>query len=511
MPKFIESALQSLLNDSPKIYNFRTDPEDNSIARERRAFLNDPVNIEKNVAHLMRSNLPMDKQVKIGYGSDLAKFNKAFPSDDPRATLGSKIMEESNFAIQAYPNMHPQEVINKVYQKNIEENRPSIYKYLDSAQKGFLGIPFTGKTLGKNLTPIEGYEKYLQDKEEYQRNNINFDEMTSVGGAAMLGGIPAVAKMFLEPMAAKQGAGMAVRGLAKAAGMLTSNVAKAIPNPLLRVGLTALAAVPEFWAFELAGQLATKNDIMKEQPWYVKMPVEFAAGGAAFGGMSKVIGKGFEKVFAKEVALKGAGDVVATNPALKNVLDFDATRNAYNVAKAEKFKYIEDALSEFEGTVAKPKDGISMNRFYDDAVNIANQTGKSMSEAVKEVVTPAGIADNKAAGVFDSLIKDSERNALAELRSRMITGGKDILPKLEEPIVKEGFNPNIGRMQQMLKSQEKLESSVRGALDDSIVKEMSKIDKVADNKIKMTLTDDVVPDIVSTGTKGAPKVKVKGL
>ena len=40
---------------------------------------------------------------------------------------------------------------------------------------------------------------------------------------------------------------------------------------------------------------------------------------------------------------------------------------------------------------------------------------------------------------------------------------------------------------------------------------MSKIDKVADNKIKMTLTDDVVPEVVTTGTKGSPKVKVKTL
>jgi hypothetical protein len=401
--------------------------EENRLERERQMFMSNPNRVEQIVSALSKQYVPFKKQEKLSYGSNLAKVDAAIPSDDPRKGMGSKVLEESNLAIFLQPDKHPLEVIKNVYDQNVEERKVATYKYLDQAQKPFLGIPFTGKTVGKDVATMPGYEEYRKKKEEYDKTHFSLDEMSTPQAAAFQGSVLAGMGMVAEKLGAKS-------KVARVIAKVLPTAFKEVRNPMLRLGLTAAAAIPEFWAFEGVHQLVSKSDQLKDQPEIVKQGAGMVAGALSMGAVSRGIAKYSEAKAAATIARNTA----ATNPTIDTLLEADTANKKVGSALAiiEKgtklndkgwweagpssvFKNVKEAGTGAVAAAAKPRVSEEMV----DRILGAAAKGEPIEQAAGRIVNQDKLLttlDNiKGKKFFDSLVSDKNDAEALRLRNRL--------------------------------------------------------------------------------------------
>lgn len=403
-----------------------SDSEDRRLERERMMFSSDPNKVETIVSHLMKDYVPDKSKEKLAMSPTLAKVEAAMPSDDPRRGMGSKIMAESTIGIAANPDKHPLEVIKEIYDRNVEERKKATYTYLEDKEKGFLGLPgtgtslFTGSVIGKKYANMPGYDEYKQKKDEYNRTHFTLDEFSSPQSAAALGGMLTAIGVGAEKLSTSAGT---IGKVARVAAKFLPTGFKAIPNPLLRVGLTALASIPEFWAFEGIHQAVTKAPGMEDVPELPKQVLGFMAGGAGMSQLSKGIAKRIDKWGEARYAANDAVNKMMQDPSLKNVVDsFDKER--YMKKSAELFQ---DDFS-MRGTpgsaaakVGSSKAKISMEQM--SRIEGKINEGLHVEDAVGQVLTEdklLGALDAvKTNKFFDELLKSSADKQEKALKNRL--------------------------------------------------------------------------------------------
>jgi hypothetical protein len=403
-----------------------SDSEDRRLERERMMFSSDPNKVETIVSHLMKDYVPDKSKEKLAMSPTLAKVEAAMPSDDPRRGMGSKIMAESTIGIAANPDKHPLEVIKEIYDRNVEERKKATYTYLEDKEKGFLGLPgtgtslFTGSVIGKKYANMPGYDEYKQKKDEYNRTHFTLDEFSSPQSAAALGGMLTAIGVGAEKLGTSAGT---IGKVARVAAKFLPTGFKAIPNPLLRVGLTALASIPEFWAFEGIHQAVTKAPGMEDVPELPKQVLGFMAGGAGMSQLSKGIAKRIDKWGEARYAANDAVNKMMQDPSLKNVVDsFDKER--YMKKSAELFQ---DDFS-MRGTpgsaaakVGSSKAKISMEQM--SRIEGKINEGLHVEDAVGQVLTEdklLGALDAvKTNKFFDELLKSSADKQEKALKNRL--------------------------------------------------------------------------------------------
>lgn len=403
-----------------------SDSEDRRLERERMMFSSDPNKVETIVSHLMKDYVPDKSKEKLAMSPTLAKVEAAMPSDDPRRGMGSKIMAESTIGIAANPDKHPLEVIKEIYDRNVEERKKVTYTYLEDKEKGFLGLPgtgtslFTGSVIGKKYANMPGYDEYKQKKDEYNRTHFTLDEFSSPQSAAALGGMLTAIGVGAEKLGTSAGT---IGKVARVAAKFLPTGFKAIPNPLLRVGLTALASIPEFWAFEAAGQVIKKNPLTENMSDLQKEVLGMVGGGAVMSKVSRGIAKEINKWGAAKYKATEATNKMLEDPSMKNVADFFDS-DAYMKKSAELFQ---DDFS-MRGTpgsaaakVGSSKAKISMEQMsrIEEKIN----EGLHVEDAVGQVLTEdklLGALDAvKTNKFFDELLKSSADKQEKALKNRL--------------------------------------------------------------------------------------------
>jgi len=403
-----------------------SDSEDRRLERERMMFSSDPNKVETIVSHLMKDYVPDKSKEKLAMSPTLAKVEAAMPSDDPRRGMGSKIMAESTIGIAANPDKHPLEVIKEIYDRNVEERKKATYTYLEDKEKGFLGLPgtgtslFTGSVIGKKYANMPGYDEYKQKKDEYNRTHFTLDEFSSPQSAAALGGILTAIGVGAEKLGTSAGT---IGKVARVAAKFLPTGFKAIPNPLLRVGLTALASIPEFWAFEGIHQAVTKAPGMEDVPELPKQVLGFIAGGAGMSQLSKGIAKRIDKWGKARYAANDAVNKMMQDPSLKNVVDsFDKER--YMKKSAELFQ---DDFS-MRGTpgsaaakVGSSKAKISMEQMsrIEGKINEGLQVEDAVGQVLTEDKLLGALDAVKTNKFFDELLKSSADKQEKALKNRL--------------------------------------------------------------------------------------------
>jgi len=403
-----------------------SDSEDRRLERERMMFSSDPNKVETIVSHLMKDYVPDKSKEKLAMSPTLAKVEAAMPSDDPRRGMGSKIMAESTIGIAANPDKHPLEVIKEIYDRNVEERKKATYTYLEDKEKGFLGLPgtgtslFTGSVIGKKYANMPGYDEYKQKKNEYNRTHFTLDEFSSPQSAAALGGILTAIGVGAEKLGTSAGT---IGKVARVAAKFLPTGFKAIPNPLLRVGLTALASIPEFWAFEGIHQAVTKAPGMEDVPELPKQVLGFIAGGAGMSQLSKGIAKRIDKWGEARYAANDAVNKMMQDPSLKNVVDsFDKER--YMKKSAELFQ---DDFS-MRGTpgsaaakVGSSKAKISMEQMsrIEGKINEGLQVEDAVGQVLTEDKLLGALDAVKTNKFFDELLKSSADKQEKALKNRL--------------------------------------------------------------------------------------------
>jgi hypothetical protein len=403
-----------------------SDSEDRRLERERMMFSSDPNKVETIVSHLMKDYVPDKSKEKLAMSPTLAKVEAAMPSDDPRRGMGSKIMAESTIGIAANPDKHPLEVIKEIYDRNVEERKKATYTYLEDKEKGFLGLPgtgtslFTGSVIGKKYANMPGYDEYKQKKDEYNRTHFTLDEFSSPQSAAALGGILTAIGVGAEKLGTSAGT---IGKVARVAAKFLPTGFKAIPNPLLRVGLTALASIPEFWAFEGIHQAVTKAPGMEDVPELPKQVLGFIAGGAGMSQLSKGIAKRIDKWGEARYAANDAVNKMMQDPSLKNVVDsFDKER--YMKKSAELFQ---DDFS-MRGTpgsaaakVGSSKAKISMEQMsrIEGKINEGLQVEDAVGQVLTEDKLLGALDAVKTNKFFDELLKSSADKQEKALKNRL--------------------------------------------------------------------------------------------
>lgn len=403
-----------------------SDSEDRRLERERMMFSSDPNKVETIVSHLMKDYVPDKSKEKLAMSPTLAKVEAAMPSDDPRRGMGSKIMAESTIGIAANPDKHPLEVIKEIYDRNVEERKKATYTYLEDKEKGFLGLPgtgtslFTGSVIGKKYANMPGYDEYKQKKNEYNRTHFTLDEFSSPQSAAALGGILTAIGVGAEKLGTSAGT---IGKVARVAAKFLPTGFKAIPNPLLRVGLTALASIPEFWAFEGIHQAVTKAPGMEDVPELPKQVLGLIAGGAGMSQLSKGIAKRIDKWGEARYAANDAVNKMMQDPSLKNVVDsFDKER--YMKKSAELFQ---DDFS-MRGTpgsaaakVGSSKAKISMEQMsrIEGKINEGLQVEDAVGQVLTEDKLLGALDAIKTNKFFDELLKSSADKQEKALKNRL--------------------------------------------------------------------------------------------
>lgn len=403
-----------------------SDSEDRRLERERMMFSSDPNKVETIVSHLMKDYVPDKSKEKLAMSPTLAKVEAAMPSDDPRRGMGSKIMAESTIGIAANPDKHPLEVIKEIYDRNVEERKKATYTYLEDKEKGFLGLPgtgtslFTGSVIGKKYANMPGYDEYKQKKDEYNRTHFTLDEFSSPQSAAALGGMLTAIGVGAEKLSTSAGT---IGKVARVAAKFLPTGFKAIPNPLLRVGLTALASIPEFWAFEGIHQAVTKAPGMEDVPELPKQVLGFMAGGAGMSQLSKGIAKRIDKWGEARYAANDAVNKMMQDPSLKNVVDsFDKER--YMKKSAELFQ---DDFS-MRGTpgsaaakVGSSKAKISMEQMsrIEGKINEGLQVEDAVGQVLTEDKLLGALDAVKTNKFFDELLKSSADKQEKALKNRL--------------------------------------------------------------------------------------------
>ncbi len=403
-----------------------SDSEDRRLERERMMFSSDPNKVETIVSHLMKDYVPDKSKEKLAMSPTLAKVEAAMPSDDPRRGMGSKIMAESTIGIAANPDKHPLEVIKEIYDRNVEERKKATYTYLEDKEKGFLGLPgtgtslFTGSVIGKKYANMPGYDEYKQKKDEYNRTHFTLDEFSSPQSAAALGGILTAIGVGAEKLGTSAGT---IGKVARVAAKFLPTGFKAIPNPLLRVGLTALASIPEFWAFEGIHQAVTKAPGMEDVPELPKQVLGFIAGGAGMSQLSKGIAKRIDKWGEARYAANDAVNKMMQDPSLKNVVDsFD--KEGYMKKSAELFQ---DDFS-MRGTpgsaaakVGSSKAKISMEQMsrIEGKINEGLQVEDAVGQVLTEDKLLGALDAVKTNKFFDELLKSSADKQEKALKNRL--------------------------------------------------------------------------------------------
>ena len=403
-----------------------SDSEDRRLERERMMFSSDPNKVETIVSHLMKDYVPDKSKEKLAMSPTLAKVEAAMPSDDPRRGMGSKIMAESTIGIAANPDKHPLEVIKEIYDRNVEERKKATYAYLEDKEKGFLGLPgtgtslFTGSVIGKKYANMPGYDEYKQKKDEYNRTHFTLDEFSSPQSAAALGGILTAIGVGAEKLGTSAGT---IGKVARVAAKFLPTGFKAIPNPLLRVGLTALASIPEFWAFEGIHQAVTKAPGMEDVPELPKQVLGLIAGGAGMSQLSKGIAKRIDKWGEARYAANDAVNKMMQDPSLKNVVDsFDKER--YMKKSAELFQ---DDFS-MRGTpgsaaakVGSSKAKISMEQMsrIEGKINEGLQVEDAVGQVLTEDKLLGALDAIKTNKFFDELLKSSADKQEKALKNRL--------------------------------------------------------------------------------------------
>lgn len=403
-----------------------SDSEDRRLERERMMFSSDPNKVETIVSHLMKDYVPDKSKEKLAMSPTLAKVEAAMPSDDPRRGMGSKIMAESIIGIAANPDKHPLEVIKEIYDRNVEERKKATYTYLEDKEKGFLGLPgtgtslFTGSVIGKKYANMPGYDEYKQKKNEYNRTHFTLDEFSSPQSAAALGGILTAIGVGAEKLGTSAGT---IGKVARVAAKFLPTGFKAIPNPLLRVGLTALASIPEFWAFEGIHQAVTKAPGMEDVPELPKQVLGLIAGGAGMSKLSKGIAKRIDKWGEARYAANDAVNKMMQDPSLKNVVDlFD--KEGYMKKSAELFQ---DDFS-MRGTpgsaaakVGSSKAKISMEQMsrIEGKINEGLQVEDAVGQVLTEDKLLGALDAIKTNKFFDELLKSSADKQEKALKNRL--------------------------------------------------------------------------------------------
>ena len=403
-----------------------SDSEDRRLERERMMFSSDPNKVETIVSHLMKDYVPDKSKEKLAMSPTLAKVEAAMPSDDPRRGMGSKIMAESTIGIAANPDKHPLEVIKEIYDRNVEERKKATYTYLEDKEKGFLGLPgtgtslFTGSVIGKKYANMPGYDEYKQKKNEYNRTHFTLDEFSSPQSAAALGGILTAIGVGAEKLGTSAGT---IGKVARVAAKFLPTGFKAIPNPLLRVGLTALASIPEFWAFEGIHQAVTKAPGMEDVPELPKQVLGLIAGGAGMSQLSKGIAKRIDKWGEARYAANDAVNKMMQDPSLKNVVDlFD--KEGYMKKSAELFQ---DDFS-MRGTpgsaaakVGSSKAKISMEQMsrIEGKINEGLQVEDAVGQVLTEDKLLGALDAIKTNKFFDELLKSSADKQEKALKNRL--------------------------------------------------------------------------------------------
>lgn len=403
-----------------------SDSEDRRLERERMMFSSDPNKVETIVSHLMKDYVPDKSKEKLAMSPTLAKVEAAMPSDDPRRGMGSKIMAESTIGIAANPDKHPLEVIKEIYDRNVEERKKATYTYLEDKEKGFLGLPgtgtslFTGSVIGKKYANMPGYDEYKQKKDEYNRTHFTLDEFSSPQSAAALGGILTAIGVGAEKLGTSAGT---IGKVARVAAKFLPTGFKAIPNPLLRVGLTALASIPEFWAFEGIHQAVTKAPGMEDVPELPKQVLGLIAGGAGMSQLSKGIAKRIDKWGEARYAANDAVNKMMQDPSLKNVVDsFD--KEGYMKKSAELFQ---DDFS-MRGTpgsaaakVGSSKAKISMEQMsrIEGKINEGLQVEDAVGQVLTEDKLLGALDAVKTNKFFDELLKSSADKQEKALKNRL--------------------------------------------------------------------------------------------
>lgn len=411
--------LSDEMNPSAVSYRWPSDSKRDKIEASRLAFMSDPNKVEQIVAHLAKAAVPGSKAVKLTMNPTLAKVEEAIPEDDPRRGLGTQVMTEANIAMAAMPNKHPLEVIKAVFEKNYADRLPATYEYLDKKQKPFLGIPFTGKTVGKDIADAPGYEEYRAQKEEYNKSHFTLDDYSSPQAAAVQGAGLAGIGMAAAKYAATGGKGARIAGTI--ARFLPSMV-KGIPNPLVRLGVTALASIPEFWAFETAHQAITKAPGIRDMPELPKQIAGMVGGGLAMSKVSSSLTKGIETYMGRKAALDAIVPEILDNPSAENIVRYGSTKSLADKSllalqgKGPAKVYRDGKIVEPSGSTgaaATPEGGGIANLTHiSQADRIIDRVykGKDITTAANEVITEdrlLGTLDRiKAKKFYDALVQD---------------------------------------------------------------------------------------------------------
>lgn len=409
--------------------------DEERLERERIQYLSDPNKVERIVSHLMKEHVPEKKKEKLAMSSTLAKVESLIPSDDPRKGMGSKIMDEATVAMMGNPDLHPLEVIKKVYDRNVEEKKVATYKYLEDKEKGFLGLPgfgssiFTGSVIGSKYASMPGYDEYKRKKEEYNKTHFNTDEFSSIPEAATWGSMFTGGAIGLEKFGL---ANVDKAGKLGKVGAAALKVAKylptgfrSIPNPYLRLGLTALAAIPEFWAFEATKQAVTKAPGMEEVPDLPKEVLGFVAGGAGFSAVSKGIAKQINKWGEARYSANNAVKKMVENPGIKEILNATNFDEKYRKQTERLFSDSEFSMRNVPGSAAAKAGSARAKISTEQLSRIESKVneGIPLEEAVGQVLTQDRVLGTldaiKTNKFFDELLKSSADKQEKMLKNRI--------------------------------------------------------------------------------------------
>lgn len=450
--------LSEEMNPTEVSYRWPGDSKRNRIESSRLAFMSDPNKVEQIVAHLSKAHVPDSKATKMTMNPTLAKVEEAIPEDDPRRGLGTQVMAEANIAMAAMPNKHPLEIIKSVYDKNYSDRLRATYEYMDKKQKPFLGIPFTGKSIGKDIANAPGYEEYRAQKEEYNKSHFTFDDYSSPQAAAVQGaGLAGIG------MAAAKYASTGAKG-ARIAGTVARflpSIAKGIPNPLVRLGITALASIPEFWAFETAHQAITKAPGVRDMPELPKQIAGMVGGGFAMSKVSKSLTKGIESYMGRKAATEALIPEIMDSPTVENIVKYGTSKSLADRSllalqgQGPAKVYRDGKIVEPSGNTgaAATPGGIANLSGVDQADRIVERVykGKDIATAAGEVITEDRLLKTlnriKAKKFYDTLVQDKNEfqarsTAIRSFREGIaegLTPGEAAL-RAQKTIGEENFN-----------------------------------------------------------------------
>jgi hypothetical protein len=370
----------------------------NRIDVERQKFLDDPTLSEKLVAKFQRRYaVPEKKQEKLGYGADLAKVTAAIPSDDPRRDIGRKVMEDFPSVLEAYPGRDPKEILGKMYERHLQGVAEPTYKAI-AKDRSTISNSIRGIFGG---APIESYAK-MPGYDEWHSNEVASREPSEI---------------FTPGKSAAWGVGTGLAGLG-----LKSLATKGIGGGLVRAGAKFLA--PKLLGKGPWGTIAglglmaadfmvgdTAFNAVQESEWGRNRPVMGAVGGLAAAGVTgmafhKAASKLFPGLFAAREAATKAAKKVATDPSLKNTIEYGSAKSTSDLMTAK------SPLSENELTHAA---------WY------AQATGEDVSKIATDFSVAKTAYATSAAGKFDEMMRG--RPDLIKYRDEF----KDLFAK--------GYNP----------------------------------------------------------------------